>query len=147
MSGRAAQLEYGYGTACHLPARGRYAGGHCDHQLGVALFKFAHLATTLSTRSTSALRSLPGCPLAYKPDYNAVFSTMQMIWGRRYVGFGTVANAVAVGLSSRFSMISSLRILHRPLPAATAAVGGCGCGVHLTWHFAAPDLRFGGCPV
>ena len=28
--------------------------------LGVALFKFAHLATTLSTRSTSALRSLPG---------------------------------------------------------------------------------------
>lgn len=28
--------------------------------LGVALFKFAIWATTLSTRSTSALRSLPG---------------------------------------------------------------------------------------
>lgn len=34
--------------------------------------------------------------------YNAVFFTMQMIWGRRYVGFGTVANAVCCGFIITF---------------------------------------------
>ena len=34
--------------------------------------------------------------------YNAVFFTVQMIWGRRYVGFGTVANAVCCGFIITF---------------------------------------------
>lgn len=92
--------------------------------LGVALFKFAHLGNDPFNALNIRSAELAGLTLGVQNlIYNAVFFTMQMIWGRRYVGFGTVANAVCCGFIITFFYD------------------------FLTWHFAAPDLRFGGCPV
>ena len=146
MSGRAAQLEYGYGTACHLPARGRYAGGHCDHQLGVALFKFAHLGNDPFNALTIRSAELAGLTLGVQNlIYNAVFFTMQMIWGRRYVGFGTVANAVCCGFIITFfydfltAHFAQAATLPAQLAWVAAAVVCTSLGI-----FAAPDLPIWG---
>ena len=117
--------------------------------LGVALFKFAHLGSDPFNALNIRSAELAGLTLGVQNlIYNAVFFTMQMIWGRRYVGFGTVANAVCCGfIITFFYDFLTAHFAQAAHPARTAGVGGCGCGVHLTWHFAAPNLRFGGCPV
>ena len=138
MSGRAAQLEYGYGTACHLPARGRYAGGHCDHQPWFALFKFAHLGNDPFNALNIRSAELAGLPLGVQNlIYNAVFFTMQMIWGRRYVGFGTVANAVCCGFIITFfydfltAHFAQAATLPAQLPWVAAAVVCTSLGISL----------------
>lgn len=71
--------------------------------LGVALFKFAHLGNDLFNALNIRSAELAGLPLGVQNlIYNAVFFTMQMIWGRSYVGFGTVANAVCCGFIITF---------------------------------------------
>ena len=66
--------------------------------LGVALFKFAHLGNDPFNALNIRSAELAGLTLGVQNlIYNAVFFTVQMIWGRRYVGFGTVANAVCCG--------------------------------------------------
>ena len=71
--------------------------------LGVALFKFAHLGNDPFNALTIRSAELAGLTLGVQNlIYNAVFFTMQMIWGRRYVGFGTVANAVCCGFIITF---------------------------------------------
>ena len=71
--------------------------------LGVALFKFAHLGNDPFNALNIRSAELAGLPLGVQNlIYNAVFFTMQMIWGRRYVGFGTVANAVCCGFIITF---------------------------------------------
>ncbi|MFR2613836.1 MAG: hypothetical protein ACLTGG_10300 [Subdoligranulum sp.] len=115
--------------------------------LGVALFKFAHLGNDPFNALNIRSAELAGLPLGVQNlIYNAVFFTMQMIWGRRYVGFGTVSNAVCCGFIITFFYDFLTAHFAQAATALTAAVGGCGCGVHLTWHFAAPDLRFGVAP-
>ena len=71
--------------------------------LGVALFKFAHLGNDPFNALNIRSAELAGLTLGVQNlIYNAVFFTMQMIWGRRYVGFGTVANAVCCGFIITF---------------------------------------------
>lgn len=71
--------------------------------LGVALFKFAHLGNDPFNALNIRSAELAGLPLGVQNlIYNAVFFTMQMIRGRRYVGFGTVANAVCCGFIITF---------------------------------------------
>ena len=71
--------------------------------LGVALFKFAYLGNDPFNALNIRSAELAGLPLGVQNlIYNAVFFTMQMIWGRRYVGFGTVANAVCCGFIITF---------------------------------------------
>ena len=71
--------------------------------LGVALFKFAHLGSDPFNALNIRSAELAGLTLGVQNlIYNAVFFTMQMIWGRRYVGFGTVANAVCCGFIITF---------------------------------------------
>ena len=71
--------------------------------LGVALFKFARLGNDPFNALNIRSAELAGLPLGVQNlIYNAVFFTMQMIWGRRYVGFGTVANAVCCGFIITF---------------------------------------------
>lgn len=48
---------------------------------------------------------------------------MQMIWGRRYVGFGTVANAVCCGFIITFFYDFLTAHLHRPLPCPHSCRG------------------------
>ena len=89
----------------HVPFR-RVAGmlvGIVIISLGVALFKFAHLGNDPFNALNIRSAELAGLPLGVQNlIYNAVFFTMQMIWGRRYVGFGTVANAVCCGFIITF---------------------------------------------
>lgn len=111
--------------------------------LGVALFKFAHLGNDPFNALNIRSAELAGLTLGVQNlIYNAVFFTMQMIWGRRYVGFGTVEMPFAVGLSSRFSMISSLRILHRPLPYPHSCRGWLQrwCAPHLAFRCTRPPI-------
>lgn len=71
--------------------------------LGVTLFKFAHLGNDPFNALNIRSAELAGLTLGVQNlIYNAVFFTMQMIWGRRYVGFGTVANAVCCGFIITF---------------------------------------------
>ena len=71
--------------------------------LGVALFKFAHLGNDPFNPLNIRSAELAGLTLGVQNlIYNAVFFTMQMIWGRRYIGFGTVANAVCCGFIITF---------------------------------------------
>ena len=71
--------------------------------LGVALFKFAHLGNDPFNALNIRSAELAGLTLGVQNlIYNAVFFTMQMIWGRRYVGFGTVANSVCCGFIITF---------------------------------------------
>ena len=71
--------------------------------LGVALFKFAHLGNDPFNALNIRSAELAGLTLGVQNlIYNVVFFTMQMIWGRRYVGFGTVANAVCCGFIITF---------------------------------------------
>ena len=88
--------------------------------LGVALFKFAHLGNDPFNALNIRSAELAGLTLGVQNlIYNAVFFTMQMIWGRRYVGFGTVANAVCCGFIITFfyDFLTAHFAQAAPLPA------------------------------
>ena len=111
-------------------------------------FKFAHLGNDPFNALTIRSAELAGLTLGVQNlIYNAVFFTMQMIWGRRYVGFGTVANAVCCGFIITFfydfltAHFAQAATLPAQLAWVAAAVVCTSLGI-----FAAPDLRFGGCP-
>lgn len=117
--------------------------------LGVALFKFAHLGNDPFNALNIRSAELAGLPLGVQNlIYNAVFFTMQMIWGRRYVGFGTVANAVCCGfiitffydfLTAHFAQAATLPAQLAWVLAAVVCTS-LGISLHQT-----SDL--GGCPV
>ena len=93
--------------------------------LGVALFKFAHLGNDPFNALNIRSAELAGLTLGVQNlIYNAVFFTMQMIWGRRYVGFGTVANAVCCGFIITFfyDFLTAHFAQAAPLPAQLAWV-------------------------
>lgn len=117
--------------------------------LGVALFKFAHLGNDPFNALNIRSAELAGLPLGVQNlIYNAVFFTMQMIWGRRYVGFGTVANAVCCGFIITFfyDFLTAHFAQAATLPAQLAWVAAAvvctslGISLHQT-------SDFGGCPV
>lgn len=111
--------------------------------LGVALFKFAHLGNDPFNALTIRSAELAGLTLGVQNlIYNAVFFTMQMIWGRRYVGFGTVANAVCCGfiitffydfLTAHFAQAATLPV---QLPWVAAAV----VAPHLAFRCTRPPI-------
>ena len=106
--------------------------------LGVALFKFAHLGNDPFNALTIRSAELAGLTLGVQNlIYNAVFFTMQMIWGRRYVGFGTVANAVCCGFIITFfydfltAHFAQAATLPAQLPWVAAAVVCTSLGISL----------------
>ena len=106
--------------------------------LGVALFKFAHLGNDPFNALNIRSAELAGLPLGVQNlIYNAVFFTMQMIWGRRYVGFGTVANAVCCGFIITFfydfltAHFAQAATLPSQLPWVAAAVVCTSLGISL----------------
>ena len=106
--------------------------------LGVALFKFAHLGNDPFNALNIRSAELAGLPLGVQNlIYNAVFFTMQMIWGRRYVGFGTVANAVCCGFIITFfydfltAHFAQAATLPAQLPWVAAAVVCTSLGISL----------------
>ena len=106
--------------------------------LGVALFKFAHLGSDPFNALNIRSAELAGLTLGVQNlIYNAVFFTMQMIWGRRYVGFGTVANAVCCGFIITFfydfltAHFAQAATLPAQLPWVAAAVVCTSLGISL----------------
>lgn len=106
--------------------------------LGVALFKFAHLGNDPFNALNIRSAELAGLTLGVQNlIYNAVFFTMQMIWGRRYVGFGTVANAVCCGFIITFfydfltAHFAQAATLPAQLPWVAAAVVCTSLGISL----------------
>ena len=106
--------------------------------LGVALFKFTHLGNDPFNALNIRSAELAGLPLGVQNlIYNAVFFTMQMIWGRRYVGFGTVANAVCCGFIITFfydfltAHFAQAATLPAQLPWVAAAVVCTSLGISL----------------
>lgn len=114
-------------------------------------------ATTLSTALNIRSAELGRLPLGVQTlIYNAVFFTMQMIWGRRYVGFGTVANAVCCGfiitffydfLTAHFAQAATLPA-QLPWVAAAVVCTSLGISLHQTsdlgvapYDYLALDLR------
>ncbi len=101
-------------------------------------FKFAHLGNDPFNALTIRSAELAGLTLGVQNlIYNAVFFTMQMIWGRRYVGFGTVANAaVCCGFIITFfyDFLTAHFAQAATLPAQLPWVAASG-GVHLTLAF------------
>lgn len=106
--------------------------------LGVALFKFAHLGNDPFNALNIRSAELAGLTLGVQNlIYNAVFFTMQMIWGRRYVGFGIVANAVCCGFIITFfydfltAHFAQAATLPAQLPWVAAAVVCTSLGISL----------------
>lgn len=111
--------------------------------LGVALFKFAHLGNDPFNALNIRSAELAGLTLGVQNlIYNAVFFTMQMIWAADMSALAPLQMPFAVGLSSRFSMISSLRILHRPLPCPHSWRGWLQrwCAPHLAFRCIRPPI-------
>lgn len=66
--------------------------------LGAALFKQSHLGNDPFNAMNMTLSGVTGLPLgAQTIATNLVFLVIQLIWGRRYIGIGTIVNGLGLG--------------------------------------------------
>lgn len=104
--------------------------------LGIALFKFAGMGNDPFTAMAFATSDVAGVPY---PRFiilvNLLFFIIEVIWGRQYIGLGTIVNAVLLGYIVTFfydvitSFISLPTTFLTQLPAMLVGVVITGLGV------------------
>lgn len=71
--------------------------------LGIAVFKQAHLGNDSISALNMRLAELTGLSLGVQNLItNILFFVLQLIWGRKYIGLGTIANGVGCGFIVTF---------------------------------------------
>ena len=130
--------------------------------LGIAIFKQSHLGNDSITALNIRLSELLGISLGVQNICtNLVFLVVEFIWGRKYIGLGTLVNGLGRGLNIKYFYVYNKVWVHhhfflrhhcglgRPGRAAAhpAAVGRDRRACHSVWLLAVPDGRPGRCTL
>ena len=66
--------------------------------IGIAVFKFSHLGNDSISALNLRLAELVGLPFSLENVLmNLILFVPQLIWGRRYIGLGTIINSFCIG--------------------------------------------------
>lgn len=109
--------------------------------IGIAVFKFSHLGNDSITALNLRLGELAGLPFSVENILMNLFLFVpQLLWGRRYIGLGTVVNSLCIGfivtatgdvLTAAFGSADTL-----PVQLVWVAVGvlvvALGCSLYQT---------------
>ncbi|WP_455501461.1 YczE/YyaS/YitT family protein [Gemmiger sp.] len=109
--------------------------------IGIAVFKFSHLGNDSISALNLRLAELAGLPFSVENIImNLCLFVPQLLWGRRYIGLGTVINSLCIGfvvtatgdvLAAAFGSADTL-----PLQLFWVAVGvlvvALGCSLYQT---------------
>lgn len=115
--------------------------GNAILALGIAIFKYAGLGNDPFTAMAFATSDFVGVP--YPPFLiciNIVFFTIEFIFGRKYIGVGTIVNAVLLGymvdffykIMEAFSLPPSAFIVQLPVMILGVLVTGLGVSFYQT---------------
>ena len=96
--------------------------------IGIAVFKFSRLGNDSITALNLRLAELVGLPFSIENVLmNLCLFVPQLLWGRRYIGLGTIINSFCIGFI---------------VAAGAAALGRCGGVGHRAGVLAVPDGGF-----
>ena len=73
--------------------------------IGIAVFKFSHLGNDSISALNLRLAELVGLPFM-----NLFLFIPQLIWGRRYIGLGTIINSFCIGFIVTFTNDALVRV-------------------------------------
>ena len=72
--------------------------------IGIAVFKFSHLGNDSISALNLRLAELAGLPFSIENVLMNLFLFVpQLIWGRRYIGLGTIINSFCIGFIVTFT--------------------------------------------
>ena len=72
--------------------------------IGIAVFKFSHLGNDSISALNLRLAELVGLPFSIENVLMNLFLFVpQLIWGRRYIGLGTIINSFCIGFIVTFT--------------------------------------------
>lgn len=92
--------------------------------LGIAIFKQSHLGNVLITALNIRLSELLGISLGVQNICtNLVFLVVEFIWGRKYIGLGTLVNGLGCGFIITFSTTSLRAGSARPSSCPSSCCG------------------------
>ena len=111
------------------------------------MFKFSRLATTPSVADLR-LAELVGLPFSIENVLmNLCLFVPQLLWGRRYIGLGTIINSFCIGFIVTFTGDAMTAVFGSADNAAgAAALGRCGGVGHRAGVLAVPDGGFSVAP-
>lgn len=82
--------------------------------IGIAVFKFSHLGNDSISALNLRLAELVGLPFSIENVLMNLFLFIpQLIWGRRYIGLGTIINSFCIGFIVTFMNDALVRVLAR----------------------------------
>lgn len=79
--------------------------------IGIAVFKFSHLGNDSISALNLRLAELVGLPFSIENVLMNLFLFIpQLIWGRRYIGLGTIINSFCIGFIVTFTNDALARV-------------------------------------
>ena len=79
--------------------------------IGIAVFKFSHLGNDSISALNLRLAELVGLPFSIENVLMNLFLFIpQLIWGRRYIGLGTIINSFCIGFIVTFTNDALVRV-------------------------------------
>ena len=103
--------------------------------IGIAVFKFSRLGNDSISALNLRLAELVGLPFSIENVLmNLCLFVPQLLWGRRYIGLGTIINSFCIGFIVTFTGDA--------MTAGAAALGRCGGVGHRAGVLAVPDGGF-----
>lgn len=112
--------------------------------IGIAVFKFSHLGNDSISALNLRLAELVGLPFSIENVLMNLFLFIpQLIWGRRYIGLGTIINSFCIGFIVTFTNDALVRVFGKadtlPVQLVWVAVGvlvvAFGCSLYQTADF------------
>ena len=109
--------------------------------IGIAVFKFSHLGNDSISALNLRLAELVGLPFSIENVLMNLFLFIpQLIWGRRYIGLGTIINSFCIGFIVTFTNDALVRVFGTadtlPVQLVWVAVGvlvvAFGCSLYQT---------------
>lgn len=109
--------------------------------IGIAVFKFSHLGNDSISALNLRLAELVGLPFSIENVLMNLFLFVpQLIWGRRYIGLGTIINSFCIGFIVTFTNDALVRVFGTadtlPVQLVWVAVGvlvvAFGCSLYQT---------------
>ena len=121
--------------------------------IGIAVFKFSHLGNDSISALNLRLAELVGLPFSIENVLMNLFLFIpQLIWGRRYIGLGTIINSFCIGFIVTFTNDALVRVFGTadtlPVQLVWVAVGvlvvAFGCSLMMADRLPVPYF---GCRV